>query len=291
MAAAVPTLADELHYIPGIQARKVTLADFDLGKQIGQGRYGHVFAARDRVTNGMVALKRLDLDQIIAEGVKNQVKRELEIMQTLKHPNILSLYTYFWDDKYLYLVVEYAARGDLWNRLLNESRFSVHMTAKLVAQLCEAINYAHKHNVIHRDIKPENLLLDANQNLKLADFGWSVLARRPMRTTYCGTPDYIPPEMASSKSYDFRVDIWCIGVFAYECLLGKPPFQADDDAAREKRILAQDYSFPEDPVLPDEAYDLIRNLIQVDPSKRMPLDQVLRHPFITKYYKKSVTEP
>eukprot|EP01063_Lacrimia_lanifica_P020965 TRINITY_DN2821_c0_g2_i2.p1 TRINITY_DN2821_c0_g2~~TRINITY_DN2821_c0_g2_i2.p1 ORF type:complete len:293 (+),score=133.98 TRINITY_DN2821_c0_g2_i2:50-928(+) len=284
MAAAVPTLPSVLHYIPGHHPRPVTIDDFELGKQVGQGRYGTVFVARDRRTNGMVALKRLCIATIVEERMEHQVMRELEIMKTLQHPNILRLFTYFVDKEYINLVIEYAARGDVWNRLLADGKFSLEMTAKLVAQLTEAIAYAHKNFVIHRDIKPENLLLDINKNLKLADFGWSVLDKVPQRKTYCGTPDYIPPEMAANKSYDFKVDNWCIGVFAYECLFGKPPFEAEDDVVRTRKILNQEYAFPTEPCLPDEAYDLVRNLLKHNPKERMTCDEILSHPFIVKYH-------
>ena len=278
-------LPKELEYIPGHAPRPVTIDDFDVGKKIGHGRYGNVFIARDKRTNAIVALKRLHIQTIVKGEIMHQVRRELEIMQKLKHPNILRLYTYFVDKENISLVVEYAARGDLWSILQTKGRFSLQMTAKLISQLVSAIQCAHSNNVIHRDIKPENLLLDHNKNLKLADFGWSVLDQQPQRRTYCGTPDYIPPEMAADKTYGFEIDNWCIGVFAYECLFGAAPFHSDNDAVRAKKILAQDYTFPEtNPRLPDEALDLVRNLLQTDPRKRMALDKVLVHPFITKYY-------
>eukprot|EP01064_Diplonema_japonicum_P008167 TRINITY_DN1566_c0_g1_i1.p1 TRINITY_DN1566_c0_g1~~TRINITY_DN1566_c0_g1_i1.p1 ORF type:complete len:299 (+),score=96.69 TRINITY_DN1566_c0_g1_i1:37-933(+) len=289
MAAALQagaSLPEELRYIPGHAARVVTIDDFELGKQLGEGKYGYVFAARDKKTNAIVALKRMPISAIVKDRLSCQVLRELEIMQALQHPNILRMYTYFVDKEYINLVVEYAPLGDVWNVLLQEKRFSLKKTARLVAQLTEACSYAHKHGVVHRDIKPENLLLDANKNLKLADFGWSAFIRKgdDKRKTYCGTPDYIPPEMESHTRYDFTVDHWCIGVFAYECLFGKPPFEASDDIVRAKKILAQEYSFPPKPVLPEEAYDLIRNLLIGDPKKRMSLDDILSHPFIVKYY-------
>eukprot|EP00754_Rhynchopus_humris_P004497 Rhum_TRINITY_DN12277_c0_g1::Rhum_TRINITY_DN12277_c0_g1_i1::g.50619::m.50619/K08850/AURKX; aurora kinase, other len=284
----LPQLPSELKYIPGHTPRKVTLADFEVGAGLGSGRYGTVNVARDLRTNALVALKRMNVPEIVKEGYAYQVQRELEIMQRLRHPNILQLYTYFAEGDHLYLVLEYAARGDLYNILLrNKGVFSLSMTAKLVAQLTEAIRYCHSQNVIHRDIKPENLLLDNEKNLKLADFGWSVMERQPKRATYCGTPDYIPPEMAENKTYGFEVDNWCIGVFCYESLYGKAPFTADDDIAMTKKILAQDYTFPEvSPPIPAEAQNLISSLLQKDPKRRISLDDVLNHPFITKYYKK-----
>ncbi|KAJ9441838.1 Serine/threonine-protein kinase Aurora-3 [Diplonema papillatum] len=284
-ASSLTQHGKDLRYCPNTGARVVTLADFEVGQQLGKGITGSVFVARDRRTNAVVALKRLNIAEIARQNMGVQIERELAIIQKLDHPNILKMFTYFTDKEHLYLVIEYAVRGDLWQRLLQQGSFSLEMTAMLVSQLADAVHYAHQHNVIHRDIKPENLLLDANKNLKLADFGWSVLDKKP-RNTFCGTPDYIPPEMVANVHYDNRIDNWCIGVFAYECLFGKPPFAAEEDSTRNKKILALDYAFPATPVMPDEAYDLIKNLLRVDPRKRLTLEQLQEHPFIVKYYRK-----
>lgn len=118
-------------------------------------------------------------------------------------------------------------------------------TATYISQLADALKYCHTKGVIHRDIKPENLLLSANGNLKIGDFGWSVHAPTSRRQTMCGTLDYLPPEMVTGKSHDHTVDLWGTGVFCYECLVGKPPFVAQTYEATYQKIKQVQYTFPD----------------------------------------------
>lgn len=147
--------------------------------------------------------------------------------------------------------------------------------------LCEALIYCHKNGVIHRDIKPENLLLGLNDELKIADFGWSVHAPSKKRQTMCGTIDYLPPEMINRQQYDDKVDLWCSGVLAYEFLVGKPPFETEHPKTTYERIQRVEYIFP-DHVSP-LARNYISKFLQVDPKMRMSLDDSLRHPWILKH--------
>lgn len=285
---------EDVMFIPSApRKRAVSLDDFDIGKQLGEGKYGQVFLARDKTTNMLVAIKKLEILQLLEENVVNQVQRELKIMQTLKHRHILSMYTYFWDKESIYIVLEYAEGGDLWRQMYKEKRFSAHKTAQYVAQLCEAIDHAHKHKVLHRDIKPENILIDSKGDIKLADFGWSVQDQKMQRDTYCGTPDYIPPEMLGPEGagdnerfeYTHKIDNWCIGVFMYECLCGDAPFFAEKDDERNRKIRAQEFNFQKAPSsIPHEAKQLVKKLLRGDPNRRADLTEVLNDPFIVKYY-------
>ena len=119
-----------------------------------------------------------------------------------RHENILRLYGYFHDEKRVYLILEYAAKGALYKQLQRLGRFSEERTSKFIASLVRALRYCHSRNVIHRDIKPENLLLGVNDELKIADFGWSVHSPNARRKTLCGTLDYIPPEMIQGHEHD-----------------------------------------------------------------------------------------
>jgi len=182
-----------------------------------------------------------------------------------------------------------------------------------IASLAEALGYCHSKHVIHRDIKPENLLIGYKGELKIADFGWSVHAPSSRRTTLCGTLDYLPPEMIENKDHDHTVDIWALGVLAYEFLCGHPPFEAEGHSevsagaectptgeggeGRNSRVL--DYHVPPSSTLPPQTYrrivkvdlrfpahvskdaeDFIRRLLRKDPRQRLPLDKVGQHPWI-----------
>jgi len=288
---------DYLYKPDAPKGRKVTIADFELGEELGQGQYGTVHVARDRCSNAIVAVKRMNLDHVVREDIVSQVERELMIMQTLDHPNILTLYSYFWDDANLYLILEYCSQGDLFAMMRKrpDGRFTVKETAKFVCQLTMAIQHCHERFVLHRDIKPENLLIDAQDNLKLADFGWGVLdASQTARTTYCGTPDYIPPEMLAPSEqikYGPEVDIWCIGVFMYECLYGEAPFAHQEEKERDKKILRLDYHFPSKPQIPLEAKELITSLLRDVPGSRGGTDDILQSVFVKKYFPEAARKP
>ena len=211
---------------PG-EGRRWTLADFDIGRPLGRGKFGNVYLCRLREANFIVALKVLQKGQLMKAGVEHQLRREIEIQAHLRHRNILRMFGYFWDEKRVYLILEYAPKGELYKELTRRGRFSERRGAMYVASLAAALDYMHGKHVIHRDIKPENLLLGYRGEIKLADFGWSVHAPSSRRTTLCGTLDYLPPEMIENKEHDHTVDNWSLGVLAYEFLCGAPPFEAE----------------------------------------------------------------
>ena len=151
---------------------------------------------------------------------------------------------------------------------------------RYIASLAKALLYCHSKHVIHRDIKPENLLLGLHGELKIADFGWSVHAPNSRRQTLCGTLDYLPPEMVEGRAHDAAVDIWSLGVLAYEFLVGCPPFEAAGHSDTYKRILRVDLRFPAAPAVSPAAQAFIGRLLVRDPAARLPLDRVLRDPWI-----------
>ena len=207
------------------------------------------------------------------------MRREIEIQSHLRHRNILRLYGYFYDAKRVYLILEFALKGELYKLLQKEKRFSETKAALYVAQLASALMYCHDKHVIHRDIKPENLLLGLNGELKIADFGWSVHAPHDRRSTLCGTLDYLPPEMVEGVPHDRTVDLWSLGVLAYEFLVGSPPFEAEDHKQTYKRISKVDLHFPS--YVSTEARDFISKLLVKDTVSRMTLLESFNHTWIT----------
>ncbi|XP_036079298.1 aurora kinase B isoform X3 [Rousettus aegyptiacus] len=196
----------------------------------------------------------------------------------LTHPNILRLYNYFYDRRRIYLILEYAPRGELYKELQKSRTFDEQRTATIMEELADALIYCHGKKVIHRDIKPENLLLGLQGELKIADFGWSVHAPSLRRKTMCGTLDYLPPEMIEGRTHNEKVDLWCIGVLCYELLVGNPPFESASHNETYRRIVKVDLKFPTS--VPTGAQDLISKLLKHNPSERLPLAQVSAHPWV-----------
>ena len=222
----------------------------------------------------------LEQAQLKQANVEHQLRREIEIQSHLRHPNILRFFGFFHDETRVYLILEYAAQGELYKVLQHKGHFSEADTANYISQLARALDYCHSKHVIHRDIKPENLLVGLNGDLKIADFGWSVHAGNDRRNTLCGTLDYLPPEMVEGVPHSHQVDVWSLGVLCYEFLYGVPPFEAAGHSDTYRRILKVDLHFPEKPHVSEGAKDLIRKLLQRQPEQRLPLKELLLHPWI-----------
>lgn len=271
-------LADPPTSMEGPSRKKWSLKDFDIGRPLGKGKFGNVYLAREKTTKYVVALKVLFKSQLQAASVEHQLRREIEIQSHLRHQHILRLFGYFHDKSRVYLILEYAPKGELYKELMKSTRFDEQKTATYMSQIASALQYCHTKKVIHRDIKPENLLLGLAGDLKIADFGWSVHAPSSRRTTLCGTLDYLPPEMIEGKLHDEKVDLWSVGVLCYEFLVGKPPFEAESNTDTYRRITKVDLQYPS--YVSAGARNLISCLLKHDPNQRIPLAQVLEHPWI-----------
>lgn len=255
-----------------------SLQDFEIGRPLGRGKFGTVYLARERRSHFVVALKVLRKTQLLKGGVEHQLRREIEIQTHLRHKNILRMFGYFFDERRIYLILEYAPRGELYKQLTAKGKFSERLSAQYLLELSEALSYCHTKHVIHRDIKPENLLVGHKGELKIADFGWSVHAPSSKRNTLCGTLDYLPPEMIEGRAHDAMVDVWSLGVLLYEFLVGHPPFEAEGHSATYRRIARVDLHFPSD--VSEGARDLISRLLKKDPKVRISLQDIAKHPWI-----------
>lgn len=266
------------------------LNDFEIGKPLGSGAFGTVYLARERRSGYIVALKVLSKEQLTRGGVRHQLGREIEIQARLVHPHILRLYGYFHDASRVYIILEYAGRGEMFRELHGRcrSRFDEGRAARYVAQLAHALAHCHSHDVIHRDLKLENLLLDTRGDVKIADFGWSVRSARQRRTV-CGTLEYFAPEMVSGDGHGPMVDVWALGVLMHEFLLGKAPYRSNNTQEAYRKILHDDLSIPAGSMSAD-AEHLLRALLVKDPSRRIPLEQVLRHAWVRRNAPSSVAK-
>lgn len=242
------------------------LGMFEIGRPLGKGKFGRVYLARERSSGFVCALKVLHKSEIQAGRVEKQVRREIEIQSNLRHPNILALYGHFHDSKRIFLILEYAGKGELYKHLRKEIAFPEWKAASYIAQMAAALKYLHKKHVMHRDIKPENILVGIHGEIKISDFGWSVHAPTNRRNTMCGTLDYLPPEMisggrgkgAEGDYYTEKVDLWSLGVLTYEFLTGEAPFE--DTPVKTQRRIVRGEMKPLPSHISSEAEDLIKKV-------------------------------
>jgi aurora kinase len=237
------------------------LGMFEIGRPLGKGKFGRVYLARERSSGFVCALKVLHKNELQQGKVEKQVRREIEIQSNLRHPNILQLYGHFHDSKRVFLILEFAGKGELYKHLRRENRFPEWKAAQYIAQMAAALKYLHKKHVMHRDIKPENILVGIHGEIKISDFGWSVHAPNNRRNTLCGTLDYLPPEMIKPGSqdnyYSEKVDLWSLGVLTYEFLVGEAPFE-DTPVMTHRRIARGEMTVPS--FVSPEAKDLIKRV-------------------------------
>lgn len=244
-----------------IKPKKFHLGMFEIGKPLGKGKFGRVYLAKEKSTGFVCALKVLHKSELQAGKVEKQVRREIEIQSNLAHPNILRLYGHFHDTKRIFLILEFAGKGELYKHLRKETRFPEWKAASYIAQMAAALRYLHGKHVMHRDIKPENILVGIHGEIKISDFGWSVHAPNNRRNTMCGTLDYLPPEMLKPGSqenfYNEKVDLWSLGVLMYEFLCGEAPFE-DTPVMTQRRIARREMKVPS--YVSPEGRDLIEKV-------------------------------
>ncbi|KAL0208058.1 hypothetical protein P9112_010645 [Eukaryota sp. TZLM1-RC] len=257
------------------------VSDFDIGRELGQGQFGQVFLAREKKSKFIVALKVLQKKELERYNYQKQVLQEIEIQRRLNHRNILKLYGYFHDKKRIYMILEYAPGGELYKELKSCGKFRPRRAALYITQLIKALRHCHACNVIHRDIKPENILIGADGELKIADFGWAALVNDGRRKTMCGTIDYISPEMINDQPHDHRIDVWAVGVLLYEFLVGHPPWVRGTKEETFRSISKLDIDFPRN--FPPDCRNLILSILKANPKDRPSLEDILQSPFIVRY--------
>ena len=209
------------------------------------------------LTGEKVAIKVLEKDKIIDVNDVDRVAREIKILKIVRHPVVVQLYEIVETQKELYLIMEYARGGELFEYIVNRMRVREKEAAKFLLQLISGIEYLHKLGICHRDLKPENLLMDDYNNIKIVDFGLSN-TYRPGQTlkTACGSPCYAAPEMVAGKHYHgLPADIWSCGVILYAMVCGYLPFEDPKTNVLYKKILNAEYTIPE--FVGDDCRDLL----------------------------------
>ena len=253
------------------------ITDFEKDKEIGKGVFGLVWKVIHKKTQKVYCIKVIEKAGIIQQKLEAQMNREIEIMYILNHPHCLRLKNHFEDDQNFYLVMPLAHKGQLYRVLRKFRKFDERTAAQILRETISALQYLHsfKPPIIHRDIKPENLLLNNGGRVLLADFGWSNFSDGDVRKTFCGTPEYIAPEMLLKKGHDTRVDIWSVGVLMFELLAGYSPFVAKNNQDLYQNIRRLKIQWPKD--MPPLAKNLIGKILKLNPLDRPSLQEILDH--------------
>ena len=264
-----------------------TIKDFDIIKELGCGSFGRVFLARHKKTKVQYAIKAIDKKNKTNIEEKPYFRRELEVMYKIHHPNVVKLFGHFEDNHYCYFIMEYISKGNVYNLITldKKKQLATKVVASIIKDVISATYFLHNMipPIIHRDIKPENVLLNDGIVAKLTDFGWSnYIEEEKERKTVCGTPIYLAPEIIKEKGHDEKVDIWCIGVLLFELMTGSVPFQGKDIESLKSNILHLRINWPKE--MNSDAKDLISKILKLDPSERISLEEMLEHPFFTKYF-------
>ncbi|XP_071087123.1 serine/threonine-protein kinase PLK4-like isoform X1 [Haliotis cracherodii] len=258
-----------------------SIEDYQVLNLLGKGGFACVYRARSNKTGQEVAIKMIDKKLMKAANMVVRVRKEVEIHSRLKHPAVLELYNYFEDSNYVYLVLEICHNGELQRYLKTNCKVLTEDEARhFMKQIVEGMLYLHSHGILHRDLTLSNLLLSKNMNVKIGDFGLATQLSVPdeKHFTMCGTPNYISPEVAMRAAHGLETDVWSLGCMLYTFLVGQPPFDTDAVKKTLNRVISAEYDLPEH--LSREARDLIQGLLRKNPKERIPIQEILSHPFM-----------
>ncbi|PWA01999.1 hypothetical protein BB558_001868 [Smittium angustum] len=248
---------------------KLSIDNFDLLKVIGRGSFGKVFQVRKKDTGRIYAMKVLSKSKIIMRSEVAHTLAERNVLARINHPFIVPLKFSFQNPEKLYLVLAFINGGELFHHLHREGRFDQHLSRFYAAELLCALECLHSYDVVYRDLKPENILLDYSGHVALCDFGLCKLNMTDERktNTFCGTPEYLAPELLLGRGYTRTVDWWTFGILLYEMLTGLPPFYSENPNEMYRRVLEDRLVFPDD--MGSRAKMLIKGLLVRDPTLRL----------------------
>eukprot|EP00755_Sulcionema_specki_P038297 Sspe_Gene.110605::Locus_91661_Transcript_1_1_Confidence_1.000_Length_1353::g.110605::m.110605/K13303/SGK2; serum/glucocorticoid-regulated kinase 2 len=284
----------------GEQKSKVSKDDFKMISKIGEGNYAVVLLVKQKSTGQFYAMKILNKNVLIERDEVVHTKTERAILEQADHPFLVKMKYAFQTAEKLYLVMNFANGGELFSHLKKEKRFTEARARFYAVEICMGLKYLHDHDIVYRDLKPENVLLDAEGHIVLTDFGLSKMMKESERTkTFCGTPEYLAPEILLNKGHGKPVDWWSFGTLLYEMIVGIPPFYSQDMREMYDMILHSDLFIPE--IVSPHATDLLIKLLARDPKHRLgtgpdgPLE-VMAHPYFSgidwdAFYNKTVEPP
>ncbi|ESO88405.1 hypothetical protein LOTGIDRAFT_126136, partial [Lottia gigantea] len=255
---------------------QIRVGFYDIERTIGKGNFAVVKLAKHRITKTEVAIKIIDKTQLDEANLK-KVYREVQIMKLLNHPHIIKLFQVMETTNMLYLVSEYAPHGEIFDYIAQHGRMMESEARRKFWQILSAVEYCHNRNIVHRDLKAENLLMDANLNIKIADFGFGNFYKQDEQlATWCGSPPYAAPEVFEGKKYlGPQIDIWSLGVVLYVLVCGALPFDGPNLPSLRDRVLSGRFRIPF--FMSTECEQLIRKMLVLDPNKRYTIQQIKSH--------------
>lgn len=263
------------------QEEKITVKDFDLLNVVGKGSFGKVMQVRKKDTGKIYAMKVLNKKTIIERNELAHTQAEKNILQKLIHPFLVNLVYAFQTEDKLYFIMDYINGGELFFHLQKEEKFSNDRVRFYCAEIICGLEYLHAKAVLYRDLKPENILLTEDGHICMTDFGISkegLETENDRTVTFCGTPEYLAPEILQGKSYGKAVDWWSFGTLMYEMLTGLPPFYSQDVQEMYNKIMNDKLVFP--PNVSADARSLLTGLLERVPEKRLQDAKAIKaHPY------------
>ena len=258
-------------------------------KLLGYGSFGNVYLEINKINKKFYAIKHIEKRRILkALNTLEPIYNEIKIQSKICHPNIVKILYANESEKYFDIVLEYANKGNLFYYIKDNEYLSESQSFKIFIQIVNAIYFLHKNNFIHRDIKPENILLFDKNIAKLCDFGWCVEFKDEPRNTFCGTTEYMAPEMLNEKNYGKEIDIWSLGILLYEMLHGHSPFKPDKANFNDKDVIKNiiyQKNIKYKSSLSKECIELMTHLIDKNIKRRYSLEDIINSKFVKKFEK------
>jgi serum/glucocorticoid-regulated kinase 2 len=279
-----PNIPTNTVYSSHKQVKEVKLEDFKVLKVIGRGSFGKVCLVEYLPTHETYAMKSLKKDVLIEQEQIENTLLEKEILQTIDYPLLCGLVFCFQTDERIYFILPFLSGGELFQHLRKFRTFDEEKVRFYGAQIALALEYLHSKGIVYRDLKPENILMDDQGYLKLADFGMAKKLKGDEKAmSFCGTPEYLAPEIITMEGHDKMADWWSFGILLFEMLCGLPPFYVENLDKMYELIKNSSVKFPRRITLSEESKDVIRKLLEKNPKKRLGsqsgIEEIKSHPF------------
>ncbi|XP_031112657.1 CBL-interacting serine/threonine-protein kinase 9 isoform X4 [Ipomoea triloba] len=278
----------------GTPVTRTRVGKYELGNTLGEGSFAKVKYATNLTSGESVAIKIIDRDRILRHKMVEGIKREISTMKLIKHPNVIRIFEVLASKTKIYIVLEYANGGELFDKIARHGRLKEDEARGYFQQLINAVDYCHSRGVYHRDLKPENLLLDSFGILKVSDFGLSALPKQVREDgllhTACGTPNYVAPEVLADKGYNgTSADVWSCGVILFVLMAGYLPFDEPNLTVLYRRIQKASFAFPS--WFSSSSKKLIKRILDPNPVTRITIPEILKNDWFKKGYKPPHFQP